>query len=41
MASVSCCDAGGSRAESISGEPICDDVDFVDDLPKVDKGPKL
>ena len=36
---VSCCDAGGSRAESISGEPICNDVDvdFVDELPKVDK----
>ena len=39
MTSVSCCDAGGSRAESISGEPICNDVDvdFVDELPKVDK----
>ena len=37
MASVSCCDAGGSRAESISGEPICNDFDVIDDLPKVDR----
>ena len=41
MASVNCCDVSGSCDASVAGEPICQedfvDVDFVDDLPHVDK----